>query len=393
MENLNNGNLTIKRFSKKIWFFLGSAAILIAITTFLSWYFLIETEKKQEILNNENVIKSANKLKYFASIYDTERRALSGAHEIWTKGKYAYVTTIKDNGIEILDISDPANPQLSGVFFDNEDTLIKKAHTLMFKGKYGYLSASQDGAIQIFDFSDPINPVPTKHISDDDKIALQGVHEITLKGNYLYAAAREKNAISIFDVSDPSDPKFLTSLFDDEKMAMKRPEGLLVSDKNFAYIMSTKEGLEILNVSDPANPIHVASLFDSDELLIGGLDGMALSENYLYLVGKEGLSVFDILEPANPKQIGKISIEKEKKLSFSNDIRLIGNNAIVASEAEGGTVLLIDISNPTNPVVKDKIITDDTMPFLRGAHNTNIIGNYIYVTGLQDGIGIIKISE
>jgi hypothetical protein len=176
-------------------------------------------------------------------------------------------------------------------------------------------------------------------------------------------------------------------------MALKRPEGLEIDEKNYAYVMSTREGLEVLDVSNPAEPRHITAIFDNDELALGGLDGLDIKENYLYLVGKEGFAIFDISEPSNPRQISAISPAEEKGLAVSNDIKLSGNYAFVISEGEEGSLVMIDISDPKNPLVKSVLYTDDSKPFLRGGHHLEIIGNYIYITGLQDGIGIVKFSE
>src|SRR3989338_6106358 len=78
----------------------------------IAWFILgQESEIKAPEIKNESS-KSGNKLFYFASIYDTETRLLGKAHEVWKNGNYLYITSIGDNGLEILDVSDPANPEL-----------------------------------------------------------------------------------------------------------------------------------------------------------------------------------------------------------------------------------------------------------------------------------------
>jgi len=51
---------------------------------------------------------------------------------------------------------------------------------------------------------------------------------------------------------------------------------------------------------------------------------------------------------------------------------------------------MIDLSNPLSPFIKGVMFDEDGSKFIRGGHHLRVVGNYVYVTGLLDGIGVVK---
>ena len=90
--------------------------------------------------------------------------------DVWAHGDFAYVGGIGPFPVHIVDISDPANPAevatLSGAEPDSspQDVKVEKVHTKYFHGDL-LVVANEGGApptfggIQLFDVSDPANPV------------------------------------------------------------------------------------------------------------------------------------------------------------------------------------------------------------------------------------------
>jgi len=72
---------------------------------------------------------------------------------IYVAGNYAYIAASYDDGVEILDISDPTNPTHVGAIFDNSTTALDGACSIFVVGKYAYVAANNDDGVEILDIS------------------------------------------------------------------------------------------------------------------------------------------------------------------------------------------------------------------------------------------------
>jgi hypothetical protein len=370
-----------------IWIWMTAIAIIflilgIAVCLFFNRYFILLTDKTTE----KQAEKSRGKLSYLNSIKDSEELALSGAHEFEIYNNYLYVTSVRDSGLEIMDISDSAKPKHIGAFFDNENTLMKKPHSVSFRENYAFLGSMGDSAIQVLDISNPKNITPISFL----ELGLKGLHGTAINGNYLYAAFTSDNAIEIIDISNPMNLKIITTLFDDETMSLASPHEFLFMD-NYAFVLSGTEGLEILDISDPENPKHVSSLAENTKTALNGGHGMVIAGNYAYIAGYvDGFAIVDIADPKNPKQTGAIYPTEENGLLSAADIDLAGNYAFVVSEV-GNSLTMIDISNSENPQIINSIKDDGSGDmFLWNGHFIKANGKYLYIAGLQDGFGVAE---
>jgi len=61
------------------------------------------------------------------------------------------VASIGDNGVEILDISDPANPAHVGSIIDDVNTELEAASDIYISGKYAYVAAGVDDGVEILE--------------------------------------------------------------------------------------------------------------------------------------------------------------------------------------------------------------------------------------------------
>ena len=82
---------------------------------------------------------------------------------------YAVVTSWPDNGIQIIDISDPDNPIPAGTAtdgiggFTHLDSASNVAIYTIGDTPYAVVTSWFSGGIQIIDISDPDNPIPARH--------------------------------------------------------------------------------------------------------------------------------------------------------------------------------------------------------------------------------------
>jgi hypothetical protein len=370
--------------TKKIIFALIIILVLAAGTAI----FVFQPFGQKEKITVE---KEKKFLSYERSIFDDETIPLDGAHEFWLKGDNVYVTSIKDHGLLVFNISDPANPKLISSFFDNEKTSMKRGHSIMFHANHAFINATGDNAIQVFDISDQAKTSPVAVIKEKEgaKSCLKGTHGMGIKGDYIYAAGTGDNALCFWNVADLKNVEnSFGAIYDNDELALGGPHSVHFIE-NYMYILGD-EGLQVFDISEPNNPKPV---FMTTESVKGGHD-IEQKGNYLYFANyKDGVSIFDASNPKEPKLAGRIAPTEENGLSLAADGDIIGNYWFVVSE-KSNNLIMINISDPANPTIKETLRFDEEKtPFLYNGHFIRAIGNYLYISGLQNGFGIIKFTE
>jgi hypothetical protein len=184
-------------------------------------------------------------------------------------------TTEEDNEIIYLNLKNATNAELGipttvPLTIVDEDTvpdLFKVGHwgsdtyqDVVVVGNYAYVAAETTG-LEIFDISDPANPVMVGHY--DTKGEAYGV---ALSGNYAYVAAFS-GGLQIIDISNPANPvavgRYYTSGY---------AFGVALSG-NYAYMADYHKGLQIIDISNPANPVAVGRYNTGGHALSVALDG------------------------------------------------------------------------------------------------------------------------
>lgn len=220
------------------------------------------------------------------------------------------------SGLQILDISDPANPTVIGFWDDNQG----KALGLDYRDGIVFLADDTCG-VSIIDVSDLEHPTllsicPSRGHAWDALI----------NGEYLYIADGE-SGVTIFDVSDFREP-FEIGRYD--TLGSAREINII---DNYAFVANDTEGLLVLDISEPDNPLMVSGLW-----LRGQTKGLFVDDNVAYLAnGAEGLISLDISDPANPNQLDQVG------LSFANEVNIYDGLALVAAHEN---LHLIDVSDP-----------------------------------------------
>ncbi len=111
----------------------------------------------------------------------------------------------------------------------------------------------------------------------------------------------------------------------------------------------------------------------------GTTDAVDVAGNYAYVGQGQDFLILDITNPSSPVLVSKIMTE-----GFVRDIKVSRNYAYVADDDNG--LVIVDISNPSSPTLK-------------GSYNIpgytyciTVSGNYAYVAD-NDGLVIVDISN
>ena len=330
------------------------------------------------------------------------------------------------DGVQIIDISDPANivakdAETDGVNgFTELDDVAGVATFTIGSSTYAIVTGQDDDGVQIIDISDPTNIVATDaetHGKNGYTRLVQptGVATFTI-GSSTYAIVTSVigiwtdaiGSVTIIDISDPADINETDFEVDGangftELYAAYGVDTFVIGSSTYAIVTGqTDDGVQIIDISDPANIVakdaetdgvngftELDGARDVDVFTIGS-STYAIVTSYL----DDGVQIIDISDPANivAKDAETDGVNGFTLLDAANgvDTFVIGSStyAIVASHHDDG-VQIIDISDPANIVAKDAE-TDGVNGFtlLEGARGVDVftIGSstYAIVTSIND---------
>ena len=260
--------------------------------------------------------------------------------KIQVQDNYAYL--VRDRGdfdFVVFNISDPANPTISGSLNTSYE-----AHNIAVSGDYVYIACSDNnGELQIVDISNPSSPCNVGELDLGGNKDALGVY---VSGNTAYVT-REKGSDPIFaivDVSTPASP-ILTGSIDSSEIPGDVNEVVVLGD--YAYLATSGDELYVIDMSTPSLPT-IAVSYDlpetSDAKSIAGFDNTIV-------LGRDNGNVylFDVSTPSSPVVLGSYNDfgSKIQDISLGNN----NNYAFLASDAGSAEFQVIDISNSSAPVL------------------------------------------
>ncbi len=301
--------------------------------------------------------------------------SLSGAAYVAVSGNYAYTAAYYAGTITVVDISNPAAPQVVGQS-PYSNAILSASHLTIVGSTLYVVSQNRNGAsgtgsnddgtgnsLAILDISVPTAPtiVGTLHNSS----VMFGPHGVAVSGNYAFIAAQGclnqqpcpnpsvGDSLVVVDISNPSNPTIAASIQNSNLPApwtgtgaLKHACGITISG-NYAYVTASySHRLTIVDISDPLHPSIVGSIQDGTHLPVP-VD-VAVKNGYAYVVnetlGNGSVAAVDVHDPTAPQVVGFLL---NSPLNGAYRIRVRSNFAYVAATYASATDVL-DISDPTN---------------------------------------------
>ena len=241
----------------------------------------------------------------------------SGGSEIYVRSNLAYL--VGDHKLKIIDIANPSNPNKVSEF---------DASGSYISGMYAdfpifYLDGG-DGDFWIYDLSNPLSPSQLGYIDLGDSI-----YNIYVSNNIAYITYR--NGLKTIDVSNSSNPTELGQFGDDYY------EGCVV-EGNIAYVTGWPGYLDIIDVSDPSNPSKLSQFDEGGGSSLGS--GITFLDDTLYVADlNDGLELIDVSNPSKPFKYAQFNLKSPA------DIYIIFPYAYIACKDDG--LKIVDISNPS----------------------------------------------
>ncbi len=301
------------------------------------------------------VISSPNKSLELVASYDTA----SNSRSVAIAGDLAYVADYA-NGLQILDISDPATPTVTGFYNTSmvgEDVFVSGDHVFVADTTYGLwvINSTVPSAPTFLDFyNTPGSP-----------------QDVFVDGDYAFVAD-SFSGLQIINSTDVTDLS-LTATYDTG--GASAAEGVYI-EGDYAFVAFGVDGLVILDITDLENPTYHGS-YDTP----GYARGVYVDGNHAFLADTDyGLQIINITDPANPTLSGTFDTD-----SWSYDVFVFGNHAYLAAGTSG--LIVLDITDVTNPTLGDSYNTAGS------SRDVFVEGHYAYVADNNRGLLVFAQSE
>ena len=279
---------------------------------------------------------------------------------------------------------------------------------------YALVSAYDDNGVQIIDITDPFNPSPAAAMTDgeDGFEWLAGTRHITTAaiGPSTYAfVSSSDNGVQIIDITTPSSPTPVASISSAFGTSFTDPRDLVIfaiGPSTYALVAGNTVGIQIINITDPFNPSPAAAMTDWEDGLDGvrGLDTTVIGSSTYGLVAEYGGNAFKIInitDPSHPSPVATVHDSQDVKLDGATAVTAvtIGSStyALVAAQHDDA-IQIINITDPYNPspvaFAQDGIGGFDRLEYPEAVATVTIgSSTYAFVAAFLDGIQIIDITD
>jgi len=296
---------------------------------------------------------------------------------------YAVVAAYTDKGIDIIDISDPTNPTSVGratssncptscTSYKELDNPYDVAITTIGDSTYAVVTAYNDDGVQIIDISDPTSPSATEHVSHSNQAGsfTELNHPIdveiaTIGGStYAVVAAGVDDGVQIIDISTPSSPSATSTIEDDSTKELDGANGVAITtigSSTYAVITGTNDdGISIIDISTPSSPVYVSELEDGTDtgvctaangercldgprdVEIETINGLTYAIVASHL--DDAITIIDITNVSNPSIVASMYDSSTKELDQAKGVSIftigVSTYVVVGSATDDGIEII-----------------------------------------------------
>jgi len=275
--------------------------------------------------------------------------------DIALKDNYAFLVE-EDIGLQIVDVSDPANPSVEAT------SVIGFTDEIEINGSFAYVVHGSDD-LSVYDINDPLAPALIASYDIGEHVWAFDVQD------GLACAGTDDSGAVLIDISDPYNPQKVGQYYI-EGWTQTRAVTLL---GNYLYIGFMNGEVHAVDISNPFSPVMTSTSAVMMNIWAIGAYGQLLYVNS----GQEQLVIFDI---SVPDVLTRLSGEDVYFLGVKSS----GDYTYFARE-DGG-VDIVDIYNPASPQL--------AMRHGTGSYRTNelILEDGLIYMADQIGFMILSVS-
>ena len=287
---------------------------------------------------------------------------------------YAAVAGYFNDAVQILDVTNPPAITAAGSITNSDSLELNSTRgitTFESGGRtYAAVAAYSDNGVQILDVTNPPAITAAGSITNSDSLELKGARGITTfeSGGRTYAAvtANLDDGVQILDVTDPYDITAAGSIEDGGSLELFGAHGITTFEsggRTYAAVTADLDnGVQILDVTDPYG-ITVAG-----SSIVGGASGIATFESggrtyaAVAAYSDNGVQILDVTYPHSITAAGSITDPGV----LDDTIRLRNPSGIATFESGGSTYLAVAaFSDSGVQIIRvDITLTDMTPPVI-----------------------------
>ncbi|MFC7080255.1 LVIVD repeat-containing protein [Halorussus caseinilyticus] len=309
--------------------------------------------------------------------------------------------TENPGGIALYDVSDPTNPEYQSFYEPTPSANIHNCHLVgdyayLALGEPWNIDTDGDGqrdlarlfgdaGVEIVDVSDPANPThaSTWYLKDElpayAKAGVNPCHDLYAQDGLVYAAFWDAGTV-VLDASDPTDPEFVTQFGaaprGDEVIRPWRVEEETI-DEYFAEVFPLAR-----YYAAPGNAHYVQPSPDGDHVYVGA---------ETFLGGPGGIDVWDVSDFSAPTQVGRIDPPNVSGFRTSHNFD-VTENRLHASWYEGG-VRVYDVTDPSTPTEVASYDPDGVSFWTAVAERGFTLGGVYGAMSEQGGMTVLHTDE
>ena len=230
-------------------------------------------------------------------------------------------------------------------------------------GTYALLTTHADDPIRVVDLTDPAAPEIVAEIRSGSRLLQQeGISAISMKayaasgGTYAMLADTAGNLVRVVNITDPAAPEIVAEITggSGDFYALSDPadvETVSRSGTVYALVASGKYGsVQVLNITNPREPTPVAEIWDgSGEMEIFGSSG----RTYALLMSGSSVHIINVTDPASASTIsGARSTEEHARFRAPAGAGIFsasGNIHAIIPEDFGSRIYIADITDAGAP--------------------------------------------
>ena len=293
---------------------------------------------------------------------------------------YAAVTASADDGVQIIELTNPASPTAVSSVTDGVggfDVLdgVQFVDTFTIAGRtYAAVTAYTDDGVQIINLTNPASPSPIARLTDTSSTVLngpRGVDTFTIAGRtYAAVTAAADDGVQIIELTNPASPTAVSSVTDgvggfDELDGPRGVDTFTIAGRTYAAVTaSADDGVQIIELTNPASPTAVSSVTDG----VGGfdeLDGVQFVDTFtiagrtyaaVAAAADDGVQIIELTDPASPTAVssaadGMGDFDELDGAQFVDTFTIAGRTYVaVTAEADDGVQILQLLTEADIPV-------------------------------------------
>lgn len=263
--------------------------------------------------------------------------AISRIADIIVKnGSHAYVSSAGQNGIHVVDVTDPMAPMLvNNIFLPRGE----KATDLLIKGPLLYVSTLNDDGVFIYDITEGASPV-----LKGDLGLKQRIHALASHENLLFLSQLGgRPGFRAVDISSAPTIQLIggvtTCCSGAPEATFNLPRGLEV-DGSTVYLAvrsNTESSINIFDVSNIERPLSLGTF-----TINAGINGFLLNQQIGYVSTGERLVVIDFSNPASPTALGTFTTQGSPKAIKNKRLYVAGRKLEVLDVSAPDSIKLIE---------------------------------------------------